>query len=123
MTKPLAMVIEDDFEVASIMSAALNVAGYDVTVVRHGKTAREELAVQTPHLITLDLHLPGVTGKSLLEQIRGDERLAETHVMLVTADARQAQSMEDEATFVLLKPVSYEQLNNLAHRLLPDSEE
>lgn len=116
------MVIEDDYEVANIMSAALKVAGYEVAVVRHGKTASEELASQTPHLIMLDLHLPGVSGKTLLDQIRSDERLADTHVMLVTADARQAQSMQDDATFVLLKPVSYDQLNNLALRLLPDSQ-
>lgn len=119
MTKPLAMVIEDDYEVANIMSAALTVAGYEVTIVRHGRTASDALAVHTPHLITLDLHLPGVAGKTLLEQIRGDERLANCHVMLVTADARLAQSMSDKATLVLLKPVSYEQLNNLAQRLLP----
>lgn len=120
MTKPQALIIEDDYEVANIMSTALTVAGFEVTVIRHGKTASEALALQTPHLITLDLHLPGVSGRTLLEQIRNNERLANTHIMLITADARLAQSMEDEGTFVLLKPVSYEQLNNLAQRLLPD---
>jgi DNA-binding response OmpR family regulator len=119
MTKPHALVIEDDFGLADILSTALTVAGYEVSVVRHGKTARKMLEVETPHLITLDLHLPGVDGKSLLKQIRSDERLAKTYVMLVTADARQAQTMQDEVTLVLVKPVSYSQLNLLAQRLLP----
>lgn len=119
MTKPQALVIEDDYGLADILSAALTVAGYDVTIVRHGKTARELLAVETPHLITLDLHLPGVNGMTLLKQIRRDERLAKTYVMLVTADARLAQTMQDDVTLVLVKPVTYSQLNLLAQRLLP----
>jgi len=119
MTKPLALVIEDDYGLADILSAALTIAGYEVTVIRHGNTASQLLSVLTPHLITLDLHLPGVGGKTLLKQIRSDERLANTYVMLVTADARLAQSLENEATLVLVKPVSYAQLNLLAQRLLP----
>lgn len=119
MTKPQALVIEDDRGLADILSAALTVAGYEVTVIRHGNTASQQLNVLTPHLITLDLHLPGIGGRTLLKQIRDDERLAKTYVMLITADARMAQSLENEATLVLVKPVSYSQLNLLAQRLLP----
>ena len=119
MTKPLALVIEDDKGLADILSAALTVAGYEVAVVRHGTTASQRLHDLTPHLITLDLHLPGIGGQTLLKQIREDERLANTYVMLVTADARLAQSLENDATLVLVKPVSYSQLNLLAQRLLP----
>lgn len=119
MTKPQALVIEDDDGLADIISAALKIAGYETTTIRHGNTASQKLAVLNPHLITLDLHLPGIGGKMLLRQIRNDNRLRNTYVMLITADARQAQSLQDEVTLVLVKPISYSQLNLLARRLLP----
>jgi DNA-binding response OmpR family regulator len=114
------MVIEDDFDAAAIMSAALSTAGYEVMVVRDGDMASQELLVQLPHLIALDLHLPGVNGDSLLKQIRNDERLEKSRVMLITADDRLADRVGHDADLVLLKPVSFSQLQLLAQRLFPE---
>jgi CheY-like chemotaxis protein len=77
------------------------------------------LANLTPALVVLDLHLPHVSGKTLLRQIRADERLRETRVILTTADALMAAHLDEEADVVLLKPVSVTQLRDLATRLRP----
>ncbi len=119
MTQPLALVIEDDYDAGVIMSEALRAAGYDVEVLRDGATAEARLSACQPTLIALDLHLPFVGGTRLLRQIRADERLKQTRVMLVTADDRLAESVADQANLVLLKPISFTQLMELARRLLP----
>jgi CheY-like chemotaxis protein len=64
------------------------------------------------------LHIPSVTGETLLRQIRADPRLAETRVLLATADALRAEMYRPEVDLVLLKPISFSQLSELAARFL-----
>jgi CheY-like chemotaxis protein len=93
--------------------------------VLDGAVALERLSEITPDLILLDLHLPNVSGDKILRYIRADDRLAKTHVFLATADHLMAQTLQDEVTLVLIKPISVSQLQLLASRILmhihPDS--
>ncbi len=45
-------------------------------------------------------------------------RLAEVYVILATADAQVAEELRSQADLVLLKPISFFQLNQLAERFL-----
>jgi CheY-like chemotaxis protein len=67
--------------------------------------------------VVLDLHLPHVSGEDLLAQIRSDDRLAHTRVMLATADPLMAESLRAKADLVLIKPISFSQLRDLSKRL------
>ncbi len=119
MSNPLALIIEDDKDLARIFSEALLQAAFETEIIRDGQAALERLAEVTPVVVVLDLHLPHVSGKKILRQIRADERLAKTRVILATADPRMAQNLRDDADVVLLKPVSFEQLYFLAGRMRP----
>jgi CheY-like chemotaxis protein len=65
--------------------------------------------------------MPHVTGDILLKQIRSDERLKNTRVFLATADANMASYLRDQAELVLLKPIGFFQLKELAERFRPDN--
>jgi CheY-like chemotaxis protein len=125
MTQPLAIIIEDDSKLAEIFSQTLKMTGFDTQSVLDGAVALERLSEITPDLILLDLHLPNVSGDKILRYIRADDRLAKTHVFLATADHLMAQTLQDEVTLVLIKPISVSQLQLLASRILthihPDS--
>ena len=117
--RPLAFIIEDEPSLATIFALAVDKAGYRTEIIREGRQALKQLAVSQPHIIILDLHLPYVSGKDLLQYIRSDSRLAKTQVIITTADALQAELLHKEADLVLLKPVSFQQLRDLATRLRP----
>jgi len=119
MTKPLALIIEDDPRLAGIFTYVLQAAGFEAEMIRDGQTAKDRLGDTTPALVVLDLQLPHVSSEALLRQIRTDERLARTRVMLATADALMAESLRMEADLVLLKPISFSQLRDLAAQLRP----
>jgi DNA-binding response OmpR family regulator len=110
MSTPLALIIEDDEDLSMIFAAALAAAQFKTEVIQDGNTAAVRLAATRPDVVVLDLHLPNISGRELLEQIRGDARLAHTRVMLASADALMAQSMRRDADLVLLKSVSFSQL-------------
>ncbi len=120
MENELALIIEDDAYLSEIYSAALSKAMFKVEVAREGQAARDKLAATVPGVVVLDLHLPRVSGKDLLKEIRADPRLAKTKVIVVTGDSQAATTVQTEADLVLIKPVSYIQLRDLATRFKSD---
>lgn len=117
MSIPFALIIEDDYDASLIFAEALQAAGFETEIIRSGDTALARLAATTPDAVVLDLHMPHVSGVDIMEQIRADERLAETQVIVATADPRLADILQDDADLVLIKPISFSQLRDLAARL------
>lgn len=117
MSNLFALIVEDDNDLAIIFAMALQEAGFETQIVRAGDTALMWLSSSTPDIVVLDLHLPRVSGDTILKEIRADARLAHTKVIITTADPRMAQMLDDKADLVLLKPVSFSQLRDLAARL------
>lgn len=117
----LALVIEDDEDLADIFAEALRGVGFDVEHVADGKAARQRLlSGQVPYLILLDMHLPHVSGADLLTNIlRKEERFTNTIIVITTADARMGEAYTEQADFVMIKPISFVQLRDLTSRLKP----
>ena len=113
MAKPFALVIEDHEDHTIIFNNALAMAGFETEVVMDGALAQKRLAEAVPAVVVLDLHLPKVSGQMLLEQIHSDERLAQTKVVVITADEAVAQNSIEGADLVLIKPVSFSYLRSV----------
>lgn len=122
MSKPLAFIIEDHLDAATIFSEALKAADFETEIIRSGDTALERLADKVPDMVILDLNLPQVSGAEILSRIRTDARLSKTCVIVATAHPQLADNVQGDADLVLLKPISFTQLRSLATRLgTPDS--
>ncbi len=118
MDQPLALVIEDDEDLALVFTEAITAAGYQVETFYTGDQALKRLGQIVPYLVVLDLHLPGVTGLEILKYIRSDERMKATRVVIASADDHLAEMYRSQVTLVLLKPISMSQLRDLAQRFL-----
>jgi DNA-binding response OmpR family regulator len=119
MSKPLALIIEDDANLSKIFSLALQ-TDFETETYGDGSTAFMRMANVEPALVILDLNLPGLQGKDILTDIRANQRLAKTHVIICTADERQAELLSEDADIVMLKPISPAQLRQIASRFLPE---
>lgn len=115
--KPLVLIVEDDPQLVTIFATAMEMAGYEAITAEDGRVALDKLAALTPDVILLDVHLPLVSGDELLRHIRADARLKDARVILSTADSRIAAQLREEASLVLLKPVSFKELIELASGL------
>lgn len=113
---PYALVVEDDPRVADLFQRALEDAGYQAEIMDNGHKAQAHLIFTTPDLVLLDLHLPSLDGAILLRQIRSQERLQHTRVVMITGDKDQAALHAGEADGVLVKPVGYEAVRKLAEQ-------
>lgn len=119
-SKPLALVIEDNEDLNSIFSSALEKAGYTVKSVFDGIAGQKFMAEVIPAIVILDLHMPGITGAVVLKSIRTDARLKDIRVIVATADAAFADALQFKPDLVLLKPISFSQLSQLASRFAPN---
>lgn len=120
LNKPLAYIIEDDRDAITIFRDTMEMANYTTEVADDGAVAQKRLAEIVPALILLDLHMPNVSGDELLQQIRADDRLAKSRVVVITADGLLGEKLMYQDEFVLLKPVSFLQLRELAEKFYPE---
>jgi DNA-binding response OmpR family regulator len=120
MTDPFALIVEDDVDLSEIFREALSAAGFSTEVIRDGQIAQERLREITPTVVILDIHLPHVSGETLLRQIRSSPHLNGARIIVTTADPQAAEFLRDDADLTLVKPVSFVQLRDLAKRLNPE---
>ncbi len=113
----LAFIIEDDPDLSVIFAEALQAAGYETEIIQDGQIALTRLAETHPAVVVLDLHLPHVSGEQIFQQIQAQTHLPQPHVIIASADPLMAELLRENAALVLLKPISFSQLRDLAARL------
>ncbi|MEJ2484905.1 MAG: GGDEF domain-containing response regulator [Anaerolineales bacterium] len=117
MTRPYAMIIEDDRDTVALFRHVLDLAGFITEIVLRGEKALERLDYTTPDIILLDLNLTGVSGSEIFQKIREDDRLKHISVIVITGFANLVIDLPSEPDFVLYKPVSIDVLFRLIRRL------
>ncbi len=117
MEKSFALIVEDNPLLSNMFSRALRDIDYETLVIQDGRQALEWLLQDTPDLLLLDMHLPYVSGKQILEKIWDDHRFADTYIAIITADARMGEMMADKASFLFNKPIDIPQFQQFAERL------
>ena len=112
--RPTALVVEDDEEIAYLLTFLLEKEGYAVTVARDGEAARGIIAAGAPPaVVTLDYMLPHFNGLELLEIMRANTAWQDVPVVMLTARSQQkdkSRAREFGATAYLVKPFKPEEL-------------
>ncbi len=122
MTRPaLILVADDDADILLLLSLTLERDGYEVLTARDGCEALAAALDRTPHLIVLDLMMPGLDGCEVTRRLRADKRTATTPIMIVTAMAEErdaAAALEAGADAYMRKPFRSKDLLAKAASLL-----
>lgn len=70
MTKPLILVVDDEPQIQRFLGHALAASGYDTAFAATGEQALAAVAAQRPDAMILDLGLPDLNGKDVIEMVR-----------------------------------------------------
>jgi len=115
------LLIEDNPADVRLMQEALKDSKVlnNLHVANDGETAMsflhrkgEHAAVPEPHLILLDLNLPGKDGREVLNEIKNDPDLKHIPVVVVTTSAAEADILKSyclHANCYVTKPVNLDQ--------------
>ncbi len=101
--------MDDEPDVADLITLMLESQGYDVMPAYGGKECLEKLETETPDLILLDLIMPDIDGWGVLDRIRQEERLNSVSVIILTAKQLTAEVVQKKARYIteyLVKPVT-----------------
>ena len=79
------LVADDEHNIRHILDFSLNAEGFDVISVPSGEDAFTMAVDQSPHLIILDVMMPGQGGIETCRKLKEDERTANIPVILLTA--------------------------------------
>ena len=120
---PMILVIEDERLIAQLLVQTLDLEGY-ATLVAHTGEAGLALAMrEAPHLILLDLMLPGIDGFEVVTRLRANLRTS--HIPVVILSARhdiedKVRAFASKADDYLTKPFEHIELmarirNQLRH--------
>jgi CheY-like chemotaxis protein len=119
---PLVLVVEDDEDVASVVSDVVEIAGYRSAVASNGREALAAMRRERPSLVLLDLMMPEMDGWQFREEQRRHPGLASVPVLIMTADGRADQKAESlGAAGFVRKPTSIDELIAELERLLGPS--
>jgi PAS domain S-box-containing protein len=113
---PLVLVIEDDANDRAWIAASLRGAGYAVETVATGAEALVRCRERRFNAITLDIMLPDISGRAVLEKLRERGLNQETPVIVVTLLAHKGIIAGFQITDILSKPVSQNDLVSALER-------
>jgi two-component system KDP operon response regulator KdpE len=88
MTKRLILIVDDEAQILRFLVHALAAAGYDTCTASNGAEALAKVASARPDLMVLDLGLPDMDGKAVIEALR-----ARSDLPVIVLSARD-QEME-----------------------------
>ena len=104
------LVVDDDPQTLLYVRDALTVAGFDVLVTGDHRELSNVIRAEKPHLVLLDLMLPGTDGIKLMKEV---PELADRPVIFISAYGRDetiARALGSGAADYIVKPFSSTEL-------------
>lgn len=117
------LLVEDDLGDAGLVKIALRRGQFDVRL-HHVKDGDDALAFlrdresPRPHLVLLDLNLPGRSGHEVLEEIKSDAELKTIPVVVLSTSEAQRDVVKAYflgANSFVSKPMDVEDFTNAIH--------
>jgi two-component system alkaline phosphatase synthesis response regulator PhoP len=107
------LIIEDDADIAALISHYLEKSGYTAESVSDGGRALTQAKDAAPDLIILDLMLPGLSGLEICRALRADNRTAQLPIIMLTARGEESErilGLDVGADDYVVKPFSPSEL-------------
>ena len=107
------LVVEDEKDLADLLSYNLSREGYSVDIATTGAAALDRIKERKPDLVLLDLMLPDVPGTDVCRRVKGDPLTSHIPVVMVTARAEEIDRIvgfELGADDYVTKPFSVREL-------------
>ena len=106
----LILVVDDDRKITALLNRALTHQGYTVEVAHDGFQAISLVSQRRPHLVVLDILMPGLDGLGVCKRIRQESQVP---ILMLTAKdevSDRVVGLDSGADDYLVKPFELEEL-------------
>ncbi len=115
---PYILVVDDDADFRAGLRVALEMKGYQVDEAENGEEALAKLAVKPPLLVLLDLQMPVMNGREMLQRMRANADLKEVPVVIISGFGFEWEAELMGAQGYIGKPFEPEELQKTIANLL-----
>jgi DNA-binding response OmpR family regulator len=115
------LIVDDEPNILVSLEYLMKREGYDVHVARDGQEALDVVRRERPRLVLLDVMMPRKTGFEVCQELRADEAVRDTLVLMLTAkgrDADVAKGLGVGADAYMTKPFSTRELVQKVREML-----
>lgn len=113
MNKHRLLIVEDDFDIATMLQIYFGSLGYEADLAPRGLEALEKTRQKMPHLIVLDIMLPDIDGYEVCHCLRTQTRTSHIPIIFLTQKDERSdklQGLELGADDYVTKPFDIEEL-------------
>ena len=113
MAKEKVLIVDDEEHIVELIKFNLLNAGYDVFTANDGIDAVQIARTEKPSLMLLDLMLPGIDGFDVCKEIKRDNEMKKTSIIMLTAKSEELDKilgLELGADDYITKPFSVREL-------------
>lgn len=113
MGKARILIVEDDIDISNMLRIYFGGQGYDVDAALSGSEALDKTRQGLPHLIVLDIMLPGMNGYDVCRTLRTQTRTSHIPIIFLTQKDERSdklQGLELGADDYITKPFDIEEL-------------
>ena len=82
------LVADDEPNIVISLEYLLKREGYTVVIARDGEEALQAIRREQPDLVLLDVMMPKKTGFEVCQEVRSDDALQATKILMLTAKGR-----------------------------------
>jgi CheY-like chemotaxis protein len=93
------LIVDDEPDVVSYLSALLKEAGYDIAVARDGREGMDLVRGDMPDLVSLDITMPEKSGVKFYREMREDAALAGIPIVIVTGVSNPWEGPDGSGSF------------------------
>lgn len=102
--KPAILVVDDERDIAGMITEILEVSDYKTYVAYDGETALQKIQNNHLDLILLDMMLPGINGWEVARRIRSDPQTANIPIIALTAGTSRQEALAAGCSDYMEKP-------------------
>ena len=105
------LVVDDEPDSVELLQEFLTVKGYEVVTASNGEEALRKVKEERPHLILLDVRMPGMNGLDVLRKVREfDQEVGVIMVTAVNEEDTGREALKLGAFDYIVKPLNFEYL-------------
>jgi two-component system phosphate regulon response regulator PhoB len=90
LSRKKILVIEDELDILEVIEFNLSREGYDVICASNGEEGLRKVREKQPHLVLLDIMLPGLDGIEVCKRLQADPQTKRIPVIMVTAKGEES---------------------------------
>ena len=119
------LIVEDHADMRELLSWQIELMGFLPITAKHGKEGVEKALSEKPHLVLMDIMMPGMDGRESARALRENPETKNIPILAATAlfrDSDLKSCLEAGCNAYIVKPFTFQELRAKLRELIPQTD-